>query len=60
MFAHISGVPVEESLPWLVPIGGLGIAGSLAWARERTRAARQRFASEPKDPAPRCADERRP
>jgi hypothetical protein len=42
MVAHIGGVPIEESLPWLIPIGGLGIAGSIAWARERARVARHR------------------
>jgi hypothetical protein len=33
MLAHIVGVPVEESLPWIVPVGGLGVAGALVLAR---------------------------
>lgn len=33
MLAHIVGVPVEESLPWLAPVGGLSLAGALALAR---------------------------
>jgi hypothetical protein len=33
MLAHIVGVPVEESLPWLVPVGGLSVAGAVAFAR---------------------------
>jgi hypothetical protein len=41
MFAHIGGIPVEESLSWLVPIGSIGLAGSLAWVREHTRSARR-------------------
>lgn len=33
MLAHIVGVPVEEALPWMVPLGGLGFAGAVALAR---------------------------
>lgn len=33
MLAHIVGVPVEESLPWLMPVGGLSVAGAVAFAR---------------------------
>lgn len=33
MFAHIVGVPLEESLPWLAPVGGLSVAGTVAFAR---------------------------
>jgi hypothetical protein len=43
MFAHIAGIPVEESLPWLVPISGLGVAGIIAWARAKARSVRQRL-----------------
>lgn len=45
MLAHIAGIPVEESLPWLVPIGGLGLAGAVAWGRGQVRSIRRRFAS---------------
>lgn len=31
--AHIVGVPIEESLPWLAPMGGLTVAGAVALAR---------------------------
>jgi hypothetical protein len=41
MFAHIAGVPVEESLPWLVPLGGFGCAGLLAFARAAIRGGRR-------------------
>lgn len=33
MLAHIVGVPLEESLPWLAPLGGLSVAGAVAFAR---------------------------
>jgi hypothetical protein len=33
MLAHIVGVPVEESLPWLAPVGGLSVAGALVLVR---------------------------
>ena len=33
MLAHIVGVPVEESLPWMAPLGGLSLAGAIALAR---------------------------
>jgi hypothetical protein len=33
MLAHIVGVPVEESLPWLAPVGGLSVVGAVAFAR---------------------------
>lgn len=26
MFAHILGAPIEESLPWLISIAGLGVS----------------------------------
>jgi hypothetical protein len=46
MLAHIVGVPVEESLPWLAPVGGLSVAGVLVLARtyvaERWSAIRRR------------------
>jgi hypothetical protein len=45
MLAHIAGIPVEESLPWLVPIGGLGLAAAAAWGRGQARSIRRRFAS---------------
>ncbi|HET9197148.1 MAG TPA: hypothetical protein VFN92_02695 [Solirubrobacterales bacterium] len=35
MFAHVAGVPVEELLPWIIPGGGVGLAGVLAWGRSR-------------------------
>lgn len=40
MIAHVAGVPLEESLSWLVPVAGLGIAGSLSWVRLRLSTAR--------------------
>ncbi len=33
MLAHIVGLPVEEALPWMLPLGGLSIAGAVALAR---------------------------
>jgi hypothetical protein len=33
MLAHIVGVPVEESLPWIAPVGGLGAVGALVVVR---------------------------
>jgi hypothetical protein len=33
MAAHIAGAPVEESLFWLMPFGGLGVAGFVALLR---------------------------
>lgn len=33
MLAHIVGVPVEEALPWLIPMGGLSFWGALALVR---------------------------
>ena len=46
MLAHIVGVPVEESLPWIAPVGGLSVAGVLVLARtyvaERWSAIRRR------------------
>lgn len=33
MLAHIVGLPLEESLPWLAPAGGLSLAGVVALAR---------------------------
>jgi len=44
VIAHIAGVPVEESLRWLLPLGSLGVAGLLAWAGEHTRGTRRRLA----------------
>jgi len=37
MAAHIVGIPVEETLPWLMPLGGLGLAGLVAFARASVR-----------------------
>lgn len=37
MAAHIVGIPVEETLAWLMPLGGLGIAGLVALARVGVR-----------------------
>jgi hypothetical protein len=42
VMAHIAGVPVEEMLPWAVPLGGFGIAGVVAWGGGLARAARRR------------------
>jgi hypothetical protein len=42
VLAHIAGVPVEEMLPWAVPLGGFGIAGIAAWGRGWARGARRR------------------
>jgi hypothetical protein len=33
MFAHVAGIPVEESLPWLVPLGGFTSAAVIAFVR---------------------------
>jgi len=33
MLAHVAGIPVEESLPWLVPVGGFTSAALLAFVR---------------------------
>lgn len=35
MLAHISGIPVEESLPWLVPVGGFTSAALVSFVRTR-------------------------
>jgi hypothetical protein len=43
MVAHIAGVPVEESLPWLLPLGSLGVAGAAAWGRIQVRTIRRRI-----------------
>ncbi len=36
MLAHIVGVPVEEALPWMVPLVGLTFSGAVALARSCT------------------------
>lgn len=33
MVAHVAGVPIEESLPWLMPVAGFGISGLIAALR---------------------------
>jgi hypothetical protein len=33
MLAHVAGIPVEESLPWLVPMGGFTFAALLTFVR---------------------------
>ena len=33
MLAHVAGIPVEESLPWLVPVGGFTSAAVIAFVR---------------------------
>ncbi len=33
MLAHVAGIPVEESLPWLVPVGGFTSAALLTFVR---------------------------
>jgi len=33
MLAHLAGIPVEESLPWLVPVGGFTSAALAAFVR---------------------------
>jgi hypothetical protein len=40
--AHVAGVPVEELLPWLVPLSGFGLAGAAAWSRDHLRVPRRR------------------
>jgi len=35
--AHVAGLPVEELLPWVVPLGGFGLAGAAAWGRDHLR-----------------------
>lgn len=42
MLAHIVGVPIEEALPWMVPIGGLSLAGTLALMRSYAFGERRR------------------
>jgi hypothetical protein len=53
MLAHIVGVPVEEALPWMVPVGGLGLGAAFAlarsyafarWRRDRRTAAQRGMA----------------
>ena len=34
MIAHIAGAPIEESLPWLVPVGSFGLVGIAALLRD--------------------------
>ena len=41
--AHIAGIPVEETLLSLAPIGAVGIGIALATARERIAACWQRL-----------------
>jgi hypothetical protein len=43
--AHVAGVPVEEMLPWVVPLGAFGFAGAAAWGREHLRISRRRDGS---------------
>lgn len=33
MLAHIVGVPVEEALPWMIPLMGLAFGSAVALAR---------------------------
>jgi hypothetical protein len=41
--AHVAGIPVEELLPWVIPIGGFGLAGAAAWGRDHLRISRRRI-----------------
>jgi hypothetical protein len=45
ILAHIAGVPVEETLLGLAPIGVVGLAVALATARDRLATARTRLAT---------------
>lgn len=40
--AHVAGVPVEELLPWVIPVGAFGLAGAAAWSRDHLRLPRRR------------------
>jgi len=40
--AHVAGVPVEELLPWVVPLGGFGLVSAAAWGRDLLRVPRRR------------------
>lgn len=46
MLAHVAGIPVEESLPWLVPVGGFTSAALVTFVRShlprRSRGATRR------------------
>ena len=46
MLAHIMGVPVEETLLSLGPIGAAGLGGVFLYARARIARARRRRVSE--------------
>ncbi|MGV1047231.1 MAG: hypothetical protein ACOYD4_01725 [Solirubrobacterales bacterium] len=37
LIAHVAGIPVEEALPFLVPVFGLGLTGIVAMTRDRLR-----------------------
>jgi hypothetical protein len=40
MVAHIAGVPIEEALLWLIPLGSVGVAGLRSLLRDGVEAGR--------------------
>jgi hypothetical protein len=45
MLGHVAGLPVEETLLSLLPLGVAGVAGMSCWVRRLVRQARRRSRS---------------
>jgi hypothetical protein len=43
VLAHIDGIPVEEAIPWLVPVLSLSLISTAEWLKRRVHGARRQL-----------------